>query len=238
MVLESDGLPEQPEDPTEGSEIEEVPTEPNETKSYTDNPYYCITDCDGHCCRDYTVLITAQDAMRILDNIPGLDILKFICFYEGSVETLNYYPKIVIKGQEYCIGILTDPRTESCVFQTGLGMCGIHSFSPMVCQTYPFTLTEEGKISYIEGIYCKELFPPSDKDKVRSVIRQSWDEIKVYRRLVAEWNEKLSHRGTRKFLKFAGLWDYEGDEGPEADIKFDWDAAIEETEEEKSQLGS
>lgn len=198
--------------------------EPNESKPYTTNPYFCITDCDGHCCRDYTVLITAQDAQRVLDNIPGMDILKFICFYEGSVETLNYYPKILIKGKEYCIGILTDPRTESCVFQMGLGMCGIHNFSPMVCQTYPFTLTEDDEITYIEGVFCKELFPPMDENRVRAVVHQSWDEIKIYRELVKEWNEKLSHRGTRKFLKFAGLWDYE-EEGDEADLKFDWDLA-------------
>ncbi|GAB4305187.1 MAG: hypothetical protein Kow0069_00620 [Promethearchaeota archaeon] len=197
---------------------------PNSEKPLTDDPFFCVHHCDGHCCRDYTVLVTAQDARRIIDRVPGLDVLDFICFYHGEVETQNYYPKINIQGEEYVLGILTHDKTESCVFQTGLGLCGIHDFSPMVCQTYPFTLTADDEVTYIEGVYCKELFPPVDPDRVVRVVHQSWREIKVYRELVAEWNGRLSHRGTRKFLKFAGLVDYEEPPGPERDLKFDWEA--------------
>lgn len=219
---------ERPVSPVEAEETKsETEPAPEESaagaKPYTTDPYYCVRSCDGHCCRDYTVLITAQDARRILDHIPGLSILDFICFYHGEVETLNYYPKIRIQGKEYCLGILTNEKTKSCVFQTGLGMCGIHDFSPMVCQTYPFTLDDEGTIAYIQGVYCQELFPPLDPEKTKAVIYQSWGEIKEYRKLVAEWNAKLAHRGTRKFLKFAGLMDYEEkDLPPEEDITFDW----------------
>ncbi|MHA1792788.1 MAG: YkgJ family cysteine cluster protein [Promethearchaeota archaeon] len=182
------------------------PLEPFETitPAFTNNPYYCVQECSGFCCSEYTVLITIQDVKRIIDHIPGIHPYQFMTFYDESVETLNYYPIIKIQGHGYVIGMIQDEKRKTCPFHTALGLCGIHDFSPMVCQTYPFSLTDDLELTYISNPKCGKLFPPLDKERIKKIILQSWREIDEYKELVRRWNEKHSDDSFDEFMVFAG----------------------------------
>ncbi|NMC06978.1 MAG: YkgJ family cysteine cluster protein [Candidatus Lokiarchaeota archaeon] len=172
----------------------------------TDNPFYCVQHCSGFCCSEYTVLITAIDAKRILDSIPGIHVYQFLTFYDESVETLNFYPIIKIKGNGHVIGMIQDAKHKTCPFHTALGLCGIHDFSPMVCQTYPFSLTEDHEVTYLSRVKCGKLFPPFNEERIKKIVLQSWKEIDEYKDMVKKWNEKHGTDGDfDDFLVFTGL---------------------------------
>ena len=176
-----------------------------QTKTISADSSFCVKSCDGHCCREYAILITAQDARRILNAIPSLDVRKFIYFYLGGIEPGNEYAKIKINGKEYCLGMLFVPKTEACLFQTHLGLCGIHEFSPMICRAFPFTLNDENEVIYKEDIICQELIPISDPVQIKAFLIKRQNVLKEYHDLVAEWNEKNPSGSMMQFLQFAGL---------------------------------
>ncbi len=178
-------------------------------KELVDDPAFCIARCTGFCCKEYTVLITSLDVRRILDNIPGINVCNFVVFYNGDVETLNYYPKILIKGEEYCLGMHVSDKLGGCIFQTGLGICGIHTCSPMVCQTYPWTMDENEELITMDNVLCANRFMPGNPESTKATIRQSWEEIEVYTKKVQEWNEKFGNdktKDTNDFLQFVNCW--------------------------------
>jgi Fe-S-cluster containining protein len=182
------------------------PEVPANSPALTDNPFYCVQHCTGFCCSEYTVLITAIDAKRILDTIPGLHAYQFLTFYDESVETLDFYPIIKIKGKGHVIGMIQDAKRKTCPFHTALGLCGIHDFSPMVCQTYPFSLTEDHEVTYLSKVKCGNLFPPFNEDRVKKVVLQSWKEIDEYKAMVKKWNEQHgADDDFDDFLVYAGL---------------------------------
>ncbi|MHA1680790.1 MAG: hypothetical protein ACTSUE_07270, partial [Promethearchaeota archaeon] len=125
--------------------------------------------------------------------------------YDKSVETLNYYPIIQIEGEGYVIGMIQDEKRKTCPFHTALGLCGIHDFSPMVCQTYPFSLTEDHELTYISNVKCGKLFPPLDEERIKNIVLDSWKEIDEYREKVKDWNENHSGGSFDDFMVFIGL---------------------------------
>jgi Fe-S-cluster containining protein len=162
--------------------------------------------CSGFCCSEYTVLITVQDAKRILENIPGLHPYQFLTFYDESVETLNFYPIIKIKGKGQVLGMIQDEKRKTCPFHMALGLCGIHNFSPKVCQTYPFTMSEDHELSYISKVKCGALFTPFNEENAKNTILSSWEEVDAYKAMVQEWNEAHGEDGTYEdFLIFTGI---------------------------------
>ena len=177
-------------------------------KFIVDDPTYCVSSCTGFCCREYTVLCTPLDVRRILDNLPS-HVTDFVAFYQGDIETQNYYPKVLLGGEEYCLGLLTSPKTGGCVFQTGLGICGIHTFSPMVCQTYPWNLDHDGELTYMDNVLCHELYPAGNPESTKATIRQSWKEIEITKKMITEWNEQFGNdpdKDTTEFLQFVNCW--------------------------------
>lgn len=190
----------------ESIDLEALAGDPG-SPALTSNPFFCVQHCSGFCCSEYTVLITALDARRILDNIPGLHPYQFMTFYDESVETLGYYPIIKLEGGGHVIGMIQDETRSTCPFHTALGLCGIHGFSPMVCQTYPFTLTSDKEITYISNVKCAKLFPPFDEARIKTIVLQSWEEIDKYKAMVDEWNEKHAGGSFDEFMVFAGLLD-------------------------------
>ncbi len=158
--------------------------------------------CSGFCCSEYTVLITILDVKRILENIPGLHPYQFMTFYDESVETLDYYPIIKIQGKGWVVGMLQDEKHKTCPFHTPLGLCGIHDFSPMVCQTYPFSLTDDEEVTYIPNVKCPKLFPPFNEERIRRIVLQSWREIEEYKEIVEKWNKKNPNGTFDEFMVF------------------------------------
>ncbi|HME52066.1 MAG TPA: YkgJ family cysteine cluster protein [Candidatus Lokiarchaeia archaeon] len=172
----------------------------------TDNPDYCVQHCSGFCCSEYTVLITAQDAKRILENIPPLHPYQFLTFYDQSVETLDFYPIIKIKGKGQVLGMIQDEKRKTCPFHTALGLCGIHNFSPMVCQTYPFTMTDDHELTYVGKVKCGALFPPYSEERAMANVLKAWEEVDQYKTMVDEWNAAHGEDGSfEEFLIFTGI---------------------------------
>jgi Fe-S-cluster containining protein len=186
------------------AQLEDVDPETFSAPVLTDNPFYCVQKCSGFCCSEYTVLITILDVQRILKNIPPLHPYQFCTIYDAEVETLGFYPKVMIEGEEKVIGMINDEKHHTCPFHTALGLCGIHNFSPMVCQTYPFTLTEDGELTYVSKTKCPKLYPPMDEEGTAKCIKQAWEEVDQYKAMVEEWNSTNPNGTLDEFMVFTG----------------------------------
>ena len=176
-------------------------------KGVADNNDYCISSCTGFCCKEYTVLITSLDVRRIVDHVPGIKANHFVEFYDGDIDVLNEFPRILINGSEYCLGIRVSERTGACTFQMGSGGCGIHKFSPLVCQAYPWTLDTLGNITIMNDPLCRDVFMPHNPERTKAIIRRCWKESAVYLKKVQHWNEEFGRNDFNRqsdFLRFAG----------------------------------
>lgn len=166
---------------------------------------FCMNQCDGHCCSSYTILVTSEDACRIVQN----NVLKpeeFLVLYDSSVEDMGYYPKFYISGNEVVLGIKFQENTTTCMFLSPEGLCSIHHCKPSVCQTYPFTMDTEGTLLRMEGLtdVCPHVFWPSSqemKDKINDSLLQSWKEVKIYRQKMVDWATK-GRQGTFQELLY------------------------------------
>jgi len=171
---------------------------------------FCSTKCDGHCCWSYVVLITSEDAIRLSSNLAKSPF-EYLTFYEGSVEKSGFYPIVIINGYESVLGIkyseeLKNQNKWPCFFfDMNKGLCQVHEFKPMVCATYPFSMDANENLGHLDNILCPEKWEATKKDSVRKVIRQSWNEIGIYKEKVKKWNEKHSKEGFDKFLEFIGV---------------------------------
>jgi len=165
----------------------------------------CIAGCPAFCCKIYTVLITSLDARRIIDNIPCIDAGDFVEFYRGDMDTQDEFPKVLIRGEEYCLGIKASEHTGACVFQTDARTCRIHEFSPLVCQSYPWSLDSSENLITMDNALCSHAFLPRDPDRTKTAIRQCWKESDIYAEKVRAWNEVFGRdesRNKEDFLLF------------------------------------
>jgi len=182
-------------------------TKPLETKKLI-NDNYCADACDGHCCHSYVVLITSEDALRILDNLD-LHPYYFLDIYEASVENQDFYPKIMISSREAVLGIKYKPETIGCYFHDEkTGFCTVHKFKPMVCATYPFSMDWEGNLYHLDKILCPEKWWPESeemKNFFRKVINKSWEENEIYKEKAAIWNDKHPDGTFAEFAKHIGV---------------------------------
>jgi Fe-S-cluster containining protein len=181
----------------------------SEFKLCSKNTAFCVTDCNGPCCKFYDVIITPFDLRRIIENIPPLDINKYIRFQQGVTGTEDLYSPILIKGKPYFLGLQKLYETKGCVFQTAIGICGIHTFNPMVCKGYPWAMDEEKQLTYVDKVLCEKLFLPENEDDCKNTIQQYWDELEQTRVIIQEWNEKYGNDeaySAKDFLRYVNCW--------------------------------
>ncbi|MHA1380001.1 MAG: YkgJ family cysteine cluster protein [Candidatus Helarchaeota archaeon] len=171
---------------------------------------FCSNKCDGHCCWSYVVLITSEDAVRLAKNLD-LSPFEYLTFYEGKVESNNYYPIVTINGYKSVLGIKYSEELKAqnkwpCFFfDMKTGLCQVHKFKPMVCATYPFSMDAEENLGHLEKILCPEKWAAHNEEPIKAVIKQSWREVGVYKEKAKKWNEKHKNEGFDKFLKFMGV---------------------------------
>ncbi|MHA1785578.1 MAG: YkgJ family cysteine cluster protein [Candidatus Helarchaeota archaeon] len=169
---------------------------------------FCKESCDGHCCHSYVVLITSEDAIRILEN-TNLHPYDFLEIYEASVEKMGFYPIIKIMNQDAVLGIKYKKDTIECYFHDEkTGLCTIHGCKPMVCATYPFSMDWEGNLYHLKDILCpKKWWPKSEEMKnfFRETIRKSWEEGEVYKKKAKSWNENHPDGTFGEFIKHIGI---------------------------------
>ncbi|MFN8576489.1 MAG: YkgJ family cysteine cluster protein [Candidatus Sericytochromatia bacterium] len=108
----------------------------NKEKS-KDTDFKCET-C-GNCCRFKSINITHNDIQKILDNKPDLDISDFVSFKtldknDKDCDNINYQNNRVSM-------VFKKKNNGECVFLKD-NKCSIHTFKPLICKTWPFTIRE------------------------------------------------------------------------------------------------
>ena len=96
----------------------------DELEPYEDADH-CITACTGYCCAEYDVLCSIHDIKRIHECIPSLDVTRYVSFFPNDPD-YEGYPLIMLENKEFCIGLSHAKAFGACVFQTHVGLCGIH----------------------------------------------------------------------------------------------------------------
>ncbi|TFF88568.1 MAG: YkgJ family cysteine cluster protein [Promethearchaeota archaeon] len=161
---------------------------------------FCSKHCTGYCCASYTVLITTEDILRILQNTP-LKPHQFLCLYEATDDALQYFSKIMINSEEVVIGLKNRDDNSCIFFLKDLGLCGMHYFKPMVCHTYPFTINEKGKLARIENI-CPNEWYPNDRTEMKRIIHQAWREMKISEKKIKNWNQNRLAGNFYEFIRY------------------------------------
>lgn len=99
----------------------------------------------GWCCRNYTPLITAEDARRIQERLHK-PLSTFIVFYrldDFTVSLVDDERIFLTKHGPLVMGLAR--REDACVFLKD-NLCSIHAFKPGICQGFPFQPVESGDI--------------------------------------------------------------------------------------------
>lgn len=164
--------------------------------------------CKGSCCTDFTVYLTHADIKRLLEGV-NRDPKEFITPY--STDGTDIYP--LIKTQEFGefeIRLGLSRMEELCFFMktiNGQKRCMIQSHKPMVCRTYPFSITEDGKLTHADPYICPgPVWPATDAEVEAALkeVRQLIKELEDYEVLVKKWNSLPEEERTDvlTFLKF------------------------------------
>jgi Fe-S-cluster containining protein len=104
--------------------------------------------CQGKCCTEFTVYVTHADIKRLLDYTKW-DPETFITAYGDDGRCT--YPLVRMKDFEVRLGLTHNDR--KCVFMQiidGNNRCTVQAYKPMVCKTYPFSVTGSGKLVHVE----------------------------------------------------------------------------------------
>lgn len=180
-----------------------VPSEPlpldDRVFSAENEPDRC--DCSGDCCTNHSILLTSNDVIRILDNVPSVNVHDLVVFYVShagyvDIDVLAGHPAIMLENEPCYLGLrfLTDEAlgVQRCPFlDTTSHLCKIHEFKPMVCRAYPF-LIDGGVLTRHERIRCKYPFHPRDAAEINALeatLRQAYTEFEAFKLEIEAWNE-------------------------------------------------
>ncbi len=148
----------------------------------------------GNCCRYFSINLTHLDVERVLENRPDLKATDFVSF-ESSEEKDELESFISTYGKRQII-LKKKPNTKECIFLED-NKCSIHSFKPIVCKVWPFSL-EKGNITWIKEhrSFIKKLCKhtvikgANNSDELIPLIKKHYKERKIFTRLVQIWNEE------------------------------------------------
>lgn len=104
--------------------------------------YECHPVCAGECCRDTTITISRSERKHLMRKYPH------------ARKVLS--DGVTASALRLSHGIATDQYTlkdHPCPFLSGT-RCSIHMDSPLVCQTYPFTVNKGEPPGYIAIMPC------------------------------------------------------------------------------------
>jgi len=161
--------------------------------------------CQGKCCTEFTVYITHYDIKRLLD-FTKWDPESFVMAYADDGKCT--YP--TVKMQEYDVRLGLTHGNKRCVFMKTVdekNICTVQAYKPMVCRTYPFSVTQEGKLVHVEPYKCPgPVWPGSKEEEEKTIreVRQLHKEYDQYEALVKRWNSLTKERrtGLMAFLDF------------------------------------
>ncbi|MFN7991785.1 MAG: YkgJ family cysteine cluster protein [Candidatus Micrarchaeia archaeon] len=159
--------------------------------------------CPAHCCKTYTITVTAFDVLRIMGS-TGRPYQDFAVLHQARL--LSYDPDTTLEMEDdnwvYILGF----RSHPCIFLGKDNLCTIHSSAPMSCRRYPYQLDDRLNARFCplpSQIIFRLKGPDIRKDPL---VR----ELEAYKAIVKEWNagpEKRS-RCIPFLLRKAGEWSF------------------------------
>jgi Fe-S-cluster containining protein len=168
---------------------------------FLENGEAASCDCDGECCHEHSILLTHHDVNRLLSGVPGINVRELLIFFEAhagymDLDVLGGYPALMLDGGPCYMGLRfvvdeNDARRHCRFLDSETRRCGINSFKPMVCRTYPF-LVDNRCITRHRTIRCKRPYHPRDGNELllmRATLQQAYLEFGEYHQKVAWWNE-------------------------------------------------
>ncbi|MBI2855838.1 MAG: YkgJ family cysteine cluster protein [Chloroflexi bacterium] len=171
----------------------------------------------GWCCRNYTPLVTAEDARRIQERLRK-PLSSFVVFYrleDFTVPLVDDERIFLTRHGPLVMGLAR--QEDACVFLKD-NLCSIHTFKPGICQAFPFQPVEPGDV---QGPFVLLDDPcdgrnASDEVVAQESARHSYEgfiyDYHEYVELVKTWNEAPSSRDKdiEDFLQYVGLdwWRY------------------------------
>ncbi|MHA1667304.1 MAG: YkgJ family cysteine cluster protein [Candidatus Heimdallarchaeaceae archaeon] len=95
--------------------------------------YFKCSNC-ADCCKLNNIPITEQDIELIMEN--GFEVGQFI----EELSPILIASKNLDRGLIKAYILRKKPFVNECVFLDEKKMCKIHSFKPLTCQLYPFSI--------------------------------------------------------------------------------------------------
>jgi Fe-S-cluster containining protein len=161
--------------------------------------------CNGKCCTEFTVYITHADAKRLMDHLKK-PADAFITGYADDGKCTHP----LIKLAEYDVRIGLSYVDKKCCLLNVVGdrrRCTVQSAKPMVCRTYPFSISSDNQLVHVEPYKCPgPIWPPDQAGVEKSIseVKQLKREYKEYTDLVDQWNAlpKEKRASLKAFLNF------------------------------------
>ena len=138
--------------------------------------------CSAHCCKSYTITVTAFDVARIC-GATGKKPEEFAVLHQTRL--LSYDPDLTLDIKDdnwtYLLGFPSHP----CIFLGKDNLCTIHEHAPMSCRRYPFDLGNKMNTRFCP-LPSQLLFRLKGPD-IKTTQYQK--ELEEYKKIVKEWNK-------------------------------------------------
>lgn len=163
--------------------------------------------CNGKCCTEFTVYITHADIKRLVDH-TGRDPTTFVTAYADDQKAT--YPIIRMGGYDVRLGLTY--RDKKCtllhVENDNRRRCTVQDHKPMVCRTYPFSVSDDGKLVHVEPYKCPgPIWPSTEQERAKAIseVRQLHREYNEYEAIVNAWNRLPEGKRTdlSSFIRFS-----------------------------------
>lgn len=148
----------------------------------------------GNCCKFFNINITHLDIQRILENRPDLKAEDFVSFSVSEKGDPESFISTYGKRQ---IDLKKKKDKDECVFLEN-NVCSIHSFKPIVCRVWPFSLEKNDKIDWIKEhkSFIKNkcahtsIKGANDPEQLLTLLKQHDHERRLFEKLVKKWNSE------------------------------------------------
>ncbi len=139
--------------------------------------------CPAHCCKSYTITVTAFDVARICKS-TGKKAEDFAILSEARL--LSYDPDMTLDLSDCSWPHLLGFPSHPCTFLGKDNLCTIHESAPMSCRRYPFTVTSKMNTRFCP-LPSQILFKLKGPDVELTPYQE---ELENYKQIVKHWNQK------------------------------------------------
>jgi len=175
--------------------------------------FKCSDRC-ARCCKEFFVILTANDVKRIIFN-HKLNFDDFVVFKDASTIKEDYrVNKCTIKTVDGDKVMGLKSTDDGCILLKDY-LCTIYGSRPMLCRKYPFdwkyAVYGRTMACYSDDYKCdfKEIVPEKDYGEIFAIISRYEQDLKDYSARVREWNEsKRKDRTIDNFLDYIGIKPY------------------------------